>query len=110
MNKNNIKKYYIQPPYINSVIQYQNIDIDPNLRKLITNFYLKKSIKWITNYKEFENSKKNLSKLKSKDGKKIIYNLLRYYSKNYNTNWYEMKEKTKYYNIKDYLKSKLVLI
>lgn len=110
MNKNNIKKYYIQPPYINSVIQYQNIDIDPDLRKLITHFYLKKSIKWITNYKEFENSKKNLAKLKSKDGIKIIYNLLKKSSKKYNIKWFNMKEKNKYYIIKDYLKYNLVLI
>jgi hypothetical protein len=110
MNKNNIKKYYIPPPYINSVIQYQNVGSDPNLRRLITEFYLKKSIKWIKNYKEFENSKKNLSKLESNQGTKIIYNLLRNCSKKYNINWYDMKEQSKYNVIKDYLKYELVTI
>lgn len=110
MNKNNINKYYIPPPYINSNIQYQNIDIDPNLRKLITKFYLKKSIKWIKNYKDFENLKHILSKLESNKSISIIYNLLRTYSKKYNINWFNMKEKNNYYSIKAYLKKKLINI
>ncbi len=110
MNKNNIKKYYIPPPFINSNIQYQNIDVDPNLRKIITKFYLKKTIKWIENYKEFENLKHNLSKLNSNEGIHIIYNLLRRYSKKYNINWFNMKEKKNYYIIKNYLKKKLISI
>lgn len=108
MNNNNIKKYYIQPPFINSTIQYQNIDIDPNLRKLITTFYLKKSIKWIKHYKEFENLKNNLSNLESNKGTTIIYKLLRSYSKKKNIKWFDMKEKINYYSIKNYLKKNLI--
>jgi len=108
MNNNIIKKYYIPPPYINSNIQYQNIDIDHNLRKLITKFYLKKLIKWIKNYKEFENLKHKLSDLESNKGINIIYNLLRSYSKKKNIKWFDMKEKNNYYSIKNYFNKKLM--
>ena len=108
MNQNNIiKKYYPQPPLINSVIKYENINKDPNLRKLMTNFYLKKSIKWINKYEEFNASKKILYKIESNSGYEIIYNLLRNFIKKSKTNWYDLKDKDKYFIIKDFLKNML---
>ena len=101
-----VKKYYPPPPIINSVIQYQNINNDPNLRNLITHFYLKKAIKWIKNYSEFNNAKKLLPKLESKEGFDIIYKLIKEFTKNTDANWYDLK-KDKYHVMKEYLKYKL---
>lgn len=75
-----VKKYYPAPPFIDSVIQYLDINKDPNLRKLMTDYYLEKAKKWVP------------SKVKS-NGYDIIYQLLRKFVKNTNTNWYDLKDK-----------------
>ena len=40
-----VLKYFVPPPIRTTVIEYQNVDIDPNLRKNVTDFFLNKSIK-----------------------------------------------------------------
>jgi hypothetical protein len=111
MNSNNssffIKplKYYPPPPFINSTLVYQDINKDENLRELMTHFFLKKSIKWLSSYDDFKESKKSLSKLKSNEGYNIIYNILREYCRKNNINWYDLKKS--YNKIKDYLRYKL---
>ena len=75
-----VKKYYPPPPIINSVVQYIDINKDPKLRELMTEYYLEKAKKWIP------------SKVKS-NGYDTIYKLLRKFVNNTNTNWYDLKEK-----------------
>lgn len=95
--------YFVPPPVISSTLTYQNVNKDPELRKIMTEFFLNKSIKWITYDKNFKHLKKNLSLLKSKDGYKIIYNLLRNYVHQNEANWYDLKQ-IHYEIVKDYLK------
>jgi hypothetical protein len=97
--------YFEPPPFIESSITYQDVNKDPNLRKLLTDFFYEKTIKWVSSYNNFKNVKKSLTMLKSDKGYSIIYNLLRKYIKKNNLNWYDLK---KYYNnIKEYLKFEL---
>ena len=101
-------KYYVPPPFINSTITYQNVNADPQLREQVTNFFLKKAIKWVSTYKEFNNDTKLLNKLKSDSGYDIIYKLLKNYINKKNLNWYDLR---KTYNaVKDYLRYKLANI
>jgi hypothetical protein len=103
---NTILTYFTPPPIIDSVIEYQSVNKDPNLRQLITEFYLKKTIKWINNYTEFQNFKKLLSTLNSNNGYNIIYNILKEYTKKYNSNWFDLK-KNHYSQVKNYIHDKL---
>lgn len=104
-NLNKPLRYFIPPPIINSVIEYQDINKDPKLREMMTDFFYRKVIKWINKYSEFSHLKDKLKLLSSKEGVKIIYNLLREYTNKSNTNWYDLKDN--YLIIKDYLKYKL---
>jgi hypothetical protein len=104
-----IKKYYLPPPLINASLIYQDINNDKNLRKNVTTYFLEKCIKWCLTDKQFNNSKKNISKLKSKNGIIIIYNILREIVKKYNYNWYDLR--TMHYDlVKNYFKNNLNLI
>lgn len=98
-------QYFVPPPIIESTLTYQDVNKDPKLRELLTDFFYKKTIKWVSTYNDFKHLKKSLSLLKSKEGYNIIYNLLRVYVKQNNINWYDLKEY--YNNVKDYLKYKL---
>ena len=95
--------YFVPPPIITSTLTYQNVNKDPELRKNMTEFFLNKSIKWVTTDKSFKHLKKILHLLKSKDGYKIIYNILRNYINQNEANWYDLKQ-VHYEIVKDYLK------
>ena len=97
--------YFLPPPVINSTFSYQDVNKDQILRKTITNFFLKKTIKWINNYSEFKNSKHLLSKLKTDIGYKLIYNILRQFIKKNNCNWYDLRNN--YELVKDFIRYKL---
>jgi len=100
-----IKKIFPAPPIITTFYEYQDVNKDPNLRKLVTTFFYKKVIKWLTKYPEFKNSKKNLNLIKSPEGYKYIYKLLRKFVKRGNTNWYDLRDQ--YPLLKKYLQYKL---
>lgn len=97
--------YFLPPPIINSTVRYQDINKDSKLRNLITMFYLKKTIKWINKYDEFNSMKKLLPELENKHGYKIIYTILRKFVKKHNYNWYDLKNY--YERVKDYIRHKL---
>jgi hypothetical protein len=101
--QNKPKTYFVPPPFISSTLSYQNVNKDPELRKSVTYFFLDKSIKWITNYKEFNHLKKILPRLKSNEGYIIVYNLLRKFVNENNLNWYDLRQ-IHYEIVKDYLK------
>ena len=93
------------PAIVPSVIQYQNVNTDTNLRTDVTKFFNKKVIKHITENSELNHLKKDLAFLKSSDGWKFIYKLLRRFVKNSNINWYDLRDN--YRTVRDYIISKL---
>ena len=101
-----VKNFFVPPPYITTLRRVYDINNDPQLRKTVTSFYYKKCKKWMKEYKEFKHTKKNLKKIESDDGFKIIYNLIRKFVKLNNVNWYELREKN-YQLVKDFLKYEL---
>jgi hypothetical protein len=107
-NQQYIKKYFPPPPLINSIIEYQDVNTDPTLRKLMTTFFLKKTIKWINNDKEFESFKNLLSKLEN-EGYDFIYKILRGITKKYKFNWFDLKYIDKYYIVKKTINKNLPL-
>ena len=106
--KQYVKKYFPPPPIIDSVVQYQDVNKDPSLRELMTTFFLKKTIKWINNDKEFDSFKNVLSKLEN-EGYDFIYKILKGVTKKYNLNWFDLKYKDKYYAVKKSIKKNLSL-
>jgi hypothetical protein len=110
MDQNNltprIKKYYPPPPVIGTYFEYIDVNKDENLRKSVTTFFHKKVIKWSSSYPEFSNLKKYIKKISSDTGYKLVYNLIRKFIKEYNINWYDLRD---YYpTFKDYLKYHLI--
>lgn len=105
INDKRILKYFIPPPIVTSVVEYQNVNKDGRLRKNVTDFFLKKSIKWIEDYKEFKHLENKLEILKSNKGYNVIYNLLREFINKGSNNWFDLREN--YDVIKDYLRYKL---
>ncbi len=102
---NRIKKYFPPPPVIGTYFEFIDINKDENLRKKVTLFFQKKLIKWVSSYPEFSHLKSQKSKIESEKGYKVIYNLIRYFCKNYNVNWYDLREN--YLLLKDFLRAKL---
>jgi len=100
-----VLNYFVPPPIINSQLIYQDVNKDNNLRKKMTDFFLKKSIKWLSKYSEFKHVKRALPLLKSDDGYNVMYNLLKHYVHKNGINWYDLKES--YDNVKDFLRYKL---
>lgn len=98
-------KYFVPPPVISTQFVYQDVNKDENLRKLVTEFYLKKSIKWVSSYDEFKHTKKALSHLKSENGYDIIYKLLKEFVHKNETDWFDLKKS--YKTVKDFLRYKL---
>ena len=105
INDKRVLRYFIPPPIVTSVVEYQDINKDKKLRENITSFFLKKSIKWIKNYKEFDHLKNKINLLESDKGYNIIYNLLREFVKKGENNWFDLRDN--YDIIKDYLRYKL---
>ena len=99
------KRYWPVPNLIQSTLEYQNVNMDLNLRKDVTKFFHTKVIKWIKNYPEFSQYKSKLHFLESTDGQVHIYNLLRNFIKKSGINWYDLRDN--YSIIKQYLNAKL---
>lgn len=106
-NKNlRIKKYFPPPPVIGTLVEYIDVNKDKDLRRQVTTFFHKKSIKWTSKYPEYSHVKKYLKKLKSEDGYNVIYQLIRRFVKQYEINWYDLRDY--YVTFKDFLKANLV--
>ena len=88
-----------------SVIQYQNVNVDTTLRTDVTKFFNRKVIKHITKHSDLNHLEKELPFLKSSDGWKFIYKLLRRFVKNTQINWYDLRDN--YRTVRDYIISKL---
>lgn len=105
INDTRVLKYFIPPPIYTSIVEYQDVNKDKNLRELVTNYFLEKTIKWIDKDKNFKHLQDKLVLLNSSKGYNIIYNLLREYVKSGNHNWYDLRGNSKI--IKDYLRYKV---
>ena len=101
------KLLFLPEPYIKKTVIYQNVNIDPKLRKQVTLSFHKKLLLWIDNNNDFKKYKKYIKKIDSTKGIRILYNILRRFVKNNDYNWYDLKEKH-YEDLKDYILIKLI--
>jgi hypothetical protein len=95
------KRYWPVPQFIDRIYEYQDINKDPKLRKQVTEFFIKKVLKWIDSDSEFSKYNNKKEMLNSSEGHLHIYQLLRTYIKKYNTNWYDLEKN--YHSVKQYL-------
>ena len=100
-----IKKFFPPPPFIGTFFEYTDVNKDENLRRKVTQFFHKKVIKWVSKYPEFSHLKSHRNKLEKEEGYTLVYNLIRYFVKKYNINWYDLKGH--YPIFKDFLRAKL---
>ena len=89
-----VRKYYPVPPVLSVEYQYQNINKDPKLRTQVTLHFQEKMIDWIKHDKDFRKFKSKLNFIKSNEGKYYIYDLLRYFVKRTQLNWYDLRERS----------------
>ena len=100
------KKYFPPPPIIGTYYEYIDVNKDKNLRKSVTDFFFKKVNKWISTYSDFKHLKQYSKKMNSDKGYMLVYNMIRKFTKDYNINWFDLKDY--YVTFKDYLKFNLV--
>ena len=100
-----VRRYWPVPLVTSYEYQYQNVNKDVNLRKSVTEFFHKKTIKWIKNNEEFKKHESQLDFLNTTEGKMHMYNLLRKFIKKSGINWYDLRDN--YSIIKDYINHKL---
>jgi hypothetical protein len=100
------RKYYPVPHVMPGVIEYQNVNADPRLRKNVTEFYIYKINKWIQSDNDFTKYKKLANHFKSQEGTNTVYNLLKEFVKKSGINWYDIRDN--YQLVKDYFKYKLM--
>jgi hypothetical protein len=86
----------------------QNIGNDKNLQDDVTEYYQKKTIKWIKNEYEFSKAKKQMNFIKSNQGLHYLKKILLSYVKKYNKNWYELRNKETKYDIQELIRLKLI--
>ena len=109
-NIRDMNRPLIQPysPYLEST-KYNIQDIGDNidLQEDITNFFYKKTLKWLTNDIEFNKIKKVLKIMKTQKGEDYIYKILKSFVKKNKINWYELRNDKNYDDVKDYIRQKL---
>jgi hypothetical protein len=100
---------YIPPTIIRTNHTYLDVNHDKRLRQYVTNYFQKKIISLIENENEdFQKYKNKIDLLESLKGYKIIYSILKNYTKKTNTKWYDLRENNKY--VIKYIYKKLELI
>lgn len=95
------------PPPNKKMIVYENINADTKLRKTITDHYFDLMPELINTDSRFKKlkSKKHRDFFDTRESYKLIYNILRYYTKKYNINWYDLRSQND--DTLDYLSTKL---
>jgi hypothetical protein len=96
----------LESPYLKQEIQ--NIGNDENLQNEVSEYFHKKTIKWIAKEHEFARAKKHLNFLKSKRGLPYIKKILKSFVKKYNKNWYELRDDETYDDVQEYIRTKLI--
>jgi len=105
VNNSQTQIYFEPPPFIQTTIKYQDVNNDKKLQDIVTNKFLNKTIKWLHDDKDFNKSKKYLSKIEGKEGYEIIYKLLKLFVKKGDTNWYDLSDQSTL--VKDFIRYKL---
>jgi hypothetical protein len=100
-----VRKYYPPPPFLYTTFEYQDVGTNMKYRTEVTDFFYQKVLKWIQSYKEFSHLKKHLPFLKSNEGFKYIYELLRLFTKKSNINWFDLRDN--YPVVKDFLRFRI---
>lgn len=96
-------------PYIDSLYSKQSIpDVGDNyeLKKDVTDYFYKKTLKWIKEDHEFSKLKKHLKFLKSKKGSEYISKLLKFFINANSVNWFDLRG-DQYDNVKEYIRTKM---
>jgi len=102
----NTRYFFVPPPYVSTqYVKYQDVNNDKNLQEKETEYFLNKTIDWITFDSKFKSSKKYLSKLKGQDGYYIMYKILKLFVRKGDTNWYDLKVQKSL--VKDFIRHKL---
>jgi RNA polymerase-interacting CarD/CdnL/TRCF family regulator len=102
----NTSTIYINPVINNPAIQ--DVGKNKTLRKDVVEYYQNKIQKWIKKYSEFKKYKNKQNKIISKSGFKFIYKTLkRFLQKNTKLNWYDLRDKNVYEDIKEFFETKL---
>ncbi len=91
MDNKNVKRYWPPPPIIESSIEYQDVNKNTNLRNTVTDYFVKKILKWIKNDDVFLKFKNMEVVLNTPEGQQIIYKLLRKFVKKTGMNWYDLR-------------------
>lgn len=98
-------------PYLDTTLfkpETQNIGNDENLQNDVTEYYQKKTIKWIQNEHEFSKAKKQMKFIKSNKGLYYLKKILLSYVKKNNKKWYELRDKETKYDIQEFIRLKLI--
>ena len=98
--------YNLNPPIPTTILttqyEYINVNKDPNLRKKMLKYFLKKIDNWKKTDKNWKSVRVNTS---SKEFIKKLYKLLRKYVKSSDAEWYDLIDNKSV--LKDYLRYRL---
>ena len=98
--------YNLNPPIPTTILttqyEYINVNKDPNLRKKMLKYFLKKIDNWKKTDKNWKSVRVNTS---SKEFIKKLYKLLRTYVKSSDAEWYDLIDNKSV--LKDYLRYRL---
>jgi hypothetical protein len=99
------RRYWPAPPFIDHIYEYQDVNKDVNLRKDVTEWFVKKILHWIESDDDFKKLKNKKKYFESVDGNMEVYKFLRYFVKKANINWYDLRSNCKI--LKHYFSKKL---
>jgi len=84
-------KYFPAPPFIPTIHTYQNVNLDENLQRTVSNKFRIYTIDWMENDTSFKSVKKYLKDIKGRNGEMIIRKILNLFVVRGNTNWYDLE-------------------
>ena len=99
------KLIFLPPPFTSSYFTYQNINVDPNLRKNVTDHYFDLMPQLIKSDKRFNKLNKHKKLLTDQKGYELVYKVLKRYTRKYDINWYDLRSQND--DTLDYLSKKL---
>ena len=99
------KLIFLPPPFTSSYFTYQNVNVDPNLRKNVTDHYFDLLPELLNNDNRFKPLKKHKNLFTDKKGYELVYKVLKRYTRKYDINWYDLRTQNE--DTLDYLSKKL---
>ena len=83
--------YFPPPPFIPSIHNYPNVNVDMNLQNSVTDKFQKELIYWMETDPQFKSTKKYLKNIKGPSGHEIVRKILHLFVRRGNTNWYDLE-------------------